>query len=320
MSESYHYNYVFYNVDSISEIFLSRLRNLENVKIPPSNFLTNFAIPNNHFLRRRTFHKMYDASTFCNKSPICFVFLGGLYAIKNNGYVEYIKARDKRNKVVFMLQDIMARKLLRPDMQNFDLLRPKTDLITTYDEGDARKYGFTYMPEVFYESLGKVTEPTHFDVDLLFLGHRKERLNFLLDIARHLSSLGVRCDFTITGVDEADRVQIEGVTYADEHVPYADYIARIQRSRCILEIAQAGSVAPTLRTSEAIVYHRKLLTNRGISPEANFLPDSQIKEITSIDTIDVGFLRANNNYCEFLEVDWKQEDRLAVFERCFQEG
>jgi len=308
------YNYVFYNVGMISDIFFSELHGLENVGIPPEGFLPAFKIPDHAPLKRLVFKKMYDAYSFDNQLPTCFVFLGGRYAVKDNGYIEYIKKRDKRNKILFMMQDIMARKFLDPDMRNLDIVKPKVDLITTYDKNEAQKYGFTFMKEEFYESWVEVTEPIDFDTDLLFIGHRKERFDFLLEIAQYLSSQGVRCDFIIAGVDEADREQVEGVSYVEGYLPYAEYVAKIQRSRCILEVAQAGSVAHTLRTSEALVYRRKLLTNRKIELDDLPYSASQIRAMTSIDTIDVEFLRSANQYAEFPVVNWKQRDRLTFFE------
>lgn len=312
----YKYNYVFYTVDegALGGAMFASLKVLDNVVIPPHNFLLEQKIPSVYPLKRSVFRKMYDAYSFDNKLPICFVFVGGIYALYENGYVDYIKGRDKRNRIVCIIQDIMERKLSRPYMKNFDTAKHKIDLFTTYDKSDAAKYDFLYVPEFFYEPQIEVTEPDNFDVDLLFLGRKKDRLEQLQEIASYLSGQNARCDFIIMEVSENERVPIKGVTYSDEYISYREYLKKIQQSRCLLEVTQTGSIAHTLRANEAVVFRRKLLTDRKIAPDDYFSCDAQVRTITGVSDIDLDFLLSENNYTEFLRPNWRNKDRLRLLE------
>ncbi len=269
------YNYVFYNVtEACYEPVLWPLEKHSFVKVFRQAFtasdLTN-KIFFYHWSKKLNdkvnlpfkslwFKKMFSHS-FDNDKPCCYVFLGGKYLTQSQKVYKYIKELNPENKAVVLCGDLISKK-------NWDIekVKSKCDMVLTYDEGEAKTYDIAYSPWTSnYGAVEDVTMPDTFENDVYFLGFAKDRLDEIHSAYKVLSEAGCRCKFIICGVEEKDRISGEGLHYIPP-ISYRENLRNVIASRCILEIIQGGSSAPTLRYREACTYKRKLITNN-LNPE-----------------------------------------------------
>lgn len=139
----------------------------------------------------------------------------------------------------------------------------RTDMrICTFDEGDARDYGFEYVNQVYRmpdDNLRSVVTETSSDV--FFVGKDKKRSKVLAELVSELNRQNIKLDFCILRDKYTKVLSVLQPYYTDELVRYADYRAKAMRSKCMLEILQNGQTGMTLRTIEALFFNKKLITN-----------------------------------------------------------
>ena len=132
-------------------------------------------------------------------------------------------------------------------LNNLPIIKDKKFQVITYDETDAKRFGFRwhtqffniqpYLDKFFNESIS---------YDFLFVGYSKNRVEEIENISFLLSSYV--CKFVI-------------VENSSEYIPYSKYMEMAIQSRCIVEIVHSGDASCTLRPLEAMALRRKLLTN-----------------------------------------------------------
>lgn len=231
------------------------------------------------------FKKMTDGK-FDNGKPTCFVLFGGQYAVRDPRLLDYMRKLDPRNKIALHYRD-----LIKSEEKHIDMLKEKTDLVYTYDRGEAEKFGLEYDSSYVYSRLRETTEPETFDYDLFFVGYAKDRLPLIHNVLKKATDEGLRCKFLIVGVNESDRLDLQGVEYLSNTIPYKEVVDYVCRSKCILEITQENAEGATMRTAEAILYKRKLLSNCRRTTERPHFNTLQMRTFTSENDIDYNFLR-----------------------------
>ena len=188
-------------------------------------------------------HSFHDAK------PLCYVFFWRHRIIFESSYMDYLRRKHPGVKFVLFFQDIM-RKYHDLDM---DRLHNIFDLIITYDEGDARKYGLAFHPTPL-----------------------------ILDVYRKCTAMGLKCDFIVMKVpDSAERE--DGIVYSKRLLSYKENIQHIQKTKCILEIMQQGADGFTPRLWESIVYGKHLLTNNSRVRSSEFCYPDGNHAINSVD-------------------------------------
>lgn len=80
----------------------------------------------------------------------------------------------------------------------------------------------------------------------------------------------------------------------DEIMPYEVVLKRTLEANCVLEIVRPGQVGFTLRTFEAVVYNKKLLTNNEHIKEFQFYNPSYMKVFKSVEDIDWKWVKERN--------------------------
>ncbi len=121
--------------------------------------------------------------------------------------------------------------------------------VVTYDELDAKKYGFRWHTQFFNVSLfhQAISSQVYTCLyDFFFVGYAKNRVDEIEKIHSTLSSFV--CKFLT-------------VQTASDYIPYSKYMEMAMQSRCIVEIVHIGDPSCTLRPLEAMSIRRKLLTN-----------------------------------------------------------
>ena len=112
--------------------------------------------------------------------------------------------------------------------------------------------------------------------DVFFCGLAKERLPEILSVYERLKSAGLKLDFYIARVPENERKYAEEIHYID-FMPYGEYLSHVENANCLLEIMQDSSHhGYTVRTSEALMYGKKLLSNNLKLAEASFYNSENI--------------------------------------------
>lgn len=232
--------------------------------------------------KRIWFRKMYRQK-FPNNLPLCFVFMSPNYILHDGGWCKYLHKKSKENRQVVIHSDLISKKC----RYDYQLVRDKIDLATTYDLAEAQKFNIHYFQETTYSKL--IPEPkTHtFKQDVYFLGAAKDRLPKIMATYEKLRSMGVKCKFMIAGVPETQRVEAEGIEYTDG-ISYRDNLQNIIESKCVLELIQGGSCDITTRALEAIAYRRKFVTDCQIC-DTNYFNSGQLHVFTDPETLDPAF-------------------------------
>ena len=135
--------------------------------------------------------------------------------------------------------------------------------VVTFDPADAQQYGLPLVDQVYRDVTAWLpaacTEP---EVDLYFVGQDKGRLALLCAVREAAERAGLRCYFHITDDKGRRYSPQQRVLLADMPLSYADNLAWIARSRCLVEVPQSHQTGATVRSLEAAFFSKKLLTTR----------------------------------------------------------
>lgn len=234
------------------------------------------------------FKKMYKQN-FVNDLPICFVYMGGNSIRYDGGFCKYVRKQSKKNRQVIYHGDLISKKCT----YDYNLIRDKVDLATTYDKEEAVRYGIHYFREITYSKLVPEPKQVDFEQDVYFLGAAKDRMEQIITVYKYLHVNGIKCKFLIAGVKPEERYESEGIEYIDG-ISYVENLENVIKSKCILELIQGDSSDITLRTREAIAYRRRLLTNCQLCNE-KFFNLGQMQKFIEPSEIDLDFLKADFN-------------------------
>ena len=326
--KQFHYNYVVFGAgDDFLEPYFQPLKELSNVRIYKRAFTGNALLQSIFFvhwsyrlnrkirlpMKKIWFHKMYR-QTFKNNRPICFVFLGGKYLTDEPKLYRYIKRQNPKNQCIIYCLDLIAKK-----HWDIDKVKAVSDHIVTYDAKEAEKYGVDHFVAMAYGAITEVTMPKVFENDVYFLGFAKDRLPQIHAVYQKMATHGLKCKFIICGVPEEQQLKGEGLIYSDP-ISYRENLENVKNSRCILEIMQGGSDAPTLRTEEAHIYRRKLLTNNTNLIGQPYYDASHMKVFSEPDEIDTVFVHDPIDYDAFDDsFDYSPQKLIDYFEILLEE-
>lgn len=315
------YNYIFYNIsnDYLEPIF-GEYRSYKNIRVFDKAF--NFK---NYFeekifflhwsnkinaklklpLKRFWYTKMYG-SEFDNNKPNCFIFYGGKYVSEDLGLINYIRSRNPKNKIVVWYGDLISKN----KQHKFDFVSKNVDLVLSYDKKEAEYYGIRHI-DFGYTSIQKHHKQTNFKYDVYFVGNAKDRYEDILSVYKKLNYKGLSCDFYISGVDKDKQYNSKGLNYISQ-MPYSENIKHIINSKCILEIKQRYSEAPTIRAMEATIYKRKLLTNCKDIRNVSYINKQESFLFENSSNIDIDFLKSEIDYSSF---NLEQSNELSPISR-----
>lgn len=201
-------------------------------------------------------------------------------------FVKYLKQKYPEAKTILHFHDIISSRKGAINLDNLQYF----DAAYHYDKVEADKYGFIYQPT--FMSPIKVEVKDEYESDLFFCGVSKGRLQLLIDICKNLSEQGMKCLFLILNVPKQDRKEQDGVVYLDQFISYTEMIKYVQCSKCLLEIIQNGAVGCTLRTWEAILYNKKLLTNNYYLVNETFYNPHQVILFNDLESINCETLKS----------------------------
>ncbi len=105
--------------------------------------------------------------------------------------------------------------------------------------------------------------------------------------------------FYITGVDEKDKKL--PIIY-NHPISYADTLEYSFNTDCIFEVVKPGQTGITLRTCEAIIFNKKLLTNNKAIKDTPFYNEKYMSVFENEEDIDLNFI------LEKIDIDYNYED------------
>ena len=210
---------------------------------------------------------LYFRNVPVNK-PLCFIILSRTYQVFGESIINYIKKTYKDCRIVCLFQDLVATH----ETINIEKLKKKTDLIVTFDEGDAIKYGFFLFPLIYSCIKNEGDDDIKFDI--YFVGKCKNRYEKIVKTYAELCKLGLKCDFNIIGTPK-NKNKVNGINYINR-MSYWENIEHIRQSKCIFEIVQKGGTSSTLRLNETIFFEKKLFTNNKNIKKSHFYDPSFI--------------------------------------------
>lgn len=187
-------------------------------------------------------------------TPIYFVFFYGRLHWVNDGFIDFLKNKYPISRYICYFQDLISIR----EYIDINKVKKDFDLVISYDAHEAQQYSIEYYPTPF--TYIDVKQNPQYETDVYFLGRPKGRLNLILQMYDNLVRLGYKCDFYISDVQTEQKVVRTGIHYIDS-MSYFENLEHVVSCRILLEIVQDNSVGCTLRTWEAIVYKKKLLTN-----------------------------------------------------------
>lgn len=156
------------------------------------------------------------------------------------------------------------------------------DGIITCNKRDAESQGWNYYPDCYTPS--PVVEDTkEATLDFCFLARDKGRGAIISKIATKLTSLGYTGEYLVVSDESTTRYPL--IEYLDHYLPYSEYLKLLSKSRGIVEIVANGETYSTLRTMEAVVYKRALITNNSRLQNEKFFNDKTMLVVNSADDI-----------------------------------
>lgn len=148
--------------------------------------------------------------------------------------------------------------------------------VCTFDERDACAYRFELVNQVYRKpSVECLAEDSNTGSDVFFVVRDKRRSRQIVNIMTSLESQQIICDFYILKDKHTEPLQKLLPYYIDHQVSYDDYLMKLVRAKCLLEVLQAGQSGMTMRTLEALFFGKKLITtNSDIKLSDIYHPDN----------------------------------------------
>jgi hypothetical protein len=229
---------------------------------------------------KKVWFNFYFKNKFKDENPICFVFFGRNAILEKFGYIDFLKKKYPKSKNVCFFQDLIHTH----EIINIAEIKRGYDLVISYDSVEAKNYNINYHPTVYSKFFVEYnTEIPKSDV--YFLGAAKNRFDKIISIYQYLQSKGLKCEFYLTNVNLEDQLHYEGIHYISQ-MSYQKNLEHILRTECILEVMQKNATGYTMRTWEAIMYDKKLLTDNIEIIKAPFFNEANISVFENTDVLE----------------------------------
>lgn len=226
------------------------------------------------------------------------VFLNGtlrLYYSKN--YLMRLRRRHGNVKLALLMYDSSSNPSAR---RAFDMA-PLFDAVFSFDEGDCERYGFQH----FYSTLSFpsfVRRDEMFRSGAFFVGTADNRLPLMLASFKRLSSVVNNPLFVLASKSLEHEDLAMGVQISRKGLPYRTALSYSYNTDLVVEIVKPGQSGITLRTCEAILFNKKLLTNNVSLQNMPFFDSRYMSVFESAEEIDLGFV------CRPMDVRYERSD------------
>lgn len=175
-----------------------------------------------------------------------------------------------------------------------DKLTKMYDLVFAFDPLDQKKYGFLYSPLIYDPIPGVSTSKNNYKDTAFYIGQAKDRLPILLSIYEKIESMGIKTDFNIVNVARDNIKHQERINF-NHPITYNEVLKHISRCSCIIDGIQGGSTGLTIKTCEAVCYHKKLITTNKNLADYDFYDPRYMLIIDKAEDITADFFTNNRN-------------------------
>lgn len=162
------------------------------------------------------------------------------------------------------------------------------DIIITFAKDDAEKYDFQFCDVLPYR-LPDPEKNVELESDIFYVGKEKGRLDQIISFYERAVSLGLKCKFYIVGVPEEKQLFADDIIY-NHPIAYNEVLHHVQRTKCVFELLQEGCSYISIKTYEALHYHKKLITNNANIDKTYLYNDQYIRIVKKSDDIDRSFI------------------------------
>lgn len=231
-----------------------------------------------------------------NDKPHCFIFMMRWLKPIHEHIFKKLKQQHPDAFIVVYFEDIVKSGNGSLDMSMLDRY---ADLVISYDQRDAKEYGFLFYPTFMSYNKDLINNQNP-ENDIMFIGAAKHRYPEIIKTYNHFNKLGLKCDYVISNLPKGSTKDM-GISYINHIKPYKWYLEHLRNSRCLLEILQDGATGYSLRTWEAIIYNKILVTNNKSIIDAPFYNPNQFIYFKNIEEIEPQMLKNNferNSYAD----------------------
>jgi len=252
-------------------------------------------------------------SYFCGapvpeRKDICFVIFDSNSHARDKIFLEYIRKKYNAKLVLYAMNPTSAIELNPELCSNF------YDSVFTVSAKDADYYGWHACNHIYAKIPGaEASEDNGYDADVFFIGRAKNRLPNILRTYEFLASYDIKCDFHIVEVDKKEMRYADDINY-NKWLPYKEVLRRMCQSRCVLEILQKPGEGPTLRTIEAIVYNKKIITNDLGAVSNPFYDDKFVHIFDVPGNINLSFIKNGFEPCYNYQEEYSASNFLKRVE------
>ena len=221
--------------------------------------------------------------------PVYFVFYEGFRLAYSRHFLRHLKRKYPNSHFVYIFVNPIENNPNGDKITAYwNMMKKFYDAGITLSLTDAKKHDLLFN-DYWPCSLPDTDFQPENSSDIFFVGQAKDRLPKILSVYEKLSSMGLNCDFHVTGVPESEQKYSDAIHY-NHSIPYGEVLQRVKNTKCVLEVLPFGHDYSSLRVNEALWYHKKLLTtNMNAEHEWFYNPDI-VFTFKNADEIDPDFI------------------------------
>ena len=256
----------------------SGVKNLDNIRFIHSIFNPMVGrFWNYHFFRSDIFIRLFWIPYIqhilnISSEPITLIVYDWGPITLSRTLIAGLRKNHPNLKIVYVFTNIV--KITGATTHNlFGTLKDDYDIVFAFDPQDAKKYGFEYSKLIYTAKLPEKDDSSH-EYDIFYVGQAKDRHEKLIEIFKDAVSAGLKCRFYIHGVPENEQFLHNDIIY-NQRLSYGEVLDYMGKSKCIVDAIQGESAGLTIKTCEAVVLDRKLITtNENVVNEPFFKPSN----------------------------------------------
>lgn len=230
------------------------------------------------------------------EDEIYFLLYESFHLSYSRGFLKYLRRNYPKAKLCFMYLNPVTKLVWGKVQKVSDCL----DAVITFNEKDAKQFDLLLCQNQPYKL--PICKDESIPVsDVFFIGADKGRLPKLISIYEKLTRAGLKCDFHIVGVPEEKQLYSDDIVY-NKKIPYSEVLARVYATRCVLEVLQKNEDYISIRTLEALQYHRKLLTESKGLKKTDYYNPKIIQIFDAPEYINTDFVKEEVEDSQYTDV------------------
>lgn len=235
------------------------------------------------------YRKVVDDSKFQTTDEVFFILYESFHMSYSRKLIKHYKKKYKNSKFIYLFTNPVNDY----NLKRLSKIEDSLDAIFSFNKADADKYGYYFLET----DLFLLPEQNNYELktDVFFIGAEKGRLPLLLNIYRRLTDEGFICDFWITDVPAIKQEYTDAIHY-NQRLSYDEVLKRVAQTHCIVEVLQDGKTYSSIRTLEAVQYHKKLLTTNSTVIDRWFYNPEIMQVFNCSNDINIDFIRKPVDY------------------------